>query len=215
MGNSHIHLHHPSALRRRKLQSQRGFSLIELIVVVIIIAVLAVIAIPSISKRMRDRRTSELAQRVSQTYRDARMRAMGRGGAVMVRYTTGSGAGQLTTLEGVVGTSGTCAELPSNGCNRNWNAADSRQLASLNVDASGEYANMKVTMNDPTNNGVSSMDVCYTPLGRTFVRYTAGGNFVQLTGVPWANVARYNGSNPVGLQRHVVILPNGTSRLGL
>lgn len=210
MGDTHTHLQH-----LRKLRAQRGFSLIELIVVVIIIAVLAVIAIPAISKRLKDRRTSELAQRVSQTYRDARMRAMGRGGAVMVRYTTGGGAGQFTTLEGVVGTSGACAELPSNGCNRNWDAADSRQMNLLNVDASGEYENMKVTMNDPNNAGVTSMDVCYTPLGRTFVRYTAGGNFVQLTGVPWANVARYDGSTAVGLQRQVVILPNGTSRLGL
>lgn len=210
MGNTHTHLQH-----LRKLRAQRGFSLIELIVVVIIIAVLAVIAIPAISKRLKDRRTSELAQRVSQTYRDARMRAMGRGGAVMVRYTTGTGGGQFTTLEGVVGTSGTCAELPSNGCNRNWNAADSRQMNLLNVDASGQYESMKVTMNDPSNTGVTSMDVCYTPLGRTFVRYTTGGSFVQLTGVPWANVARYDGSAAVGLQRQVVILPNGTSRLGL
>ena len=76
MGNTHTHLH-----RLRKQRAQRGFSLIELVVVVIIIAILAVIAIPAISKRMKDRRTSELAQRVSHIYRDARMRAMGRGGA--------------------------------------------------------------------------------------------------------------------------------------
>ncbi|MGE0324008.1 MAG: prepilin-type N-terminal cleavage/methylation domain-containing protein [Polyangiaceae bacterium] len=210
MGHTHTHLH-----RLRKLRDQRGFSLIELIVVVIIIAILAVIAIPAISKRLKDRRTSELAQRVSQTYRDARMRAMGRGGAVMVRYTVGAGAGQFTVREGVVGTSGTCAELPSNGCNRNWNATDSRTMDTLTVDGAGQYENMKVTMSDPTNSPVSSMDVCYTPLGRTFVRYSTGGAFVQLTGVPSANVSRYNGTNPVGLARQVVILPNGTSRLGL
>ncbi|MCB9588679.1 MAG: prepilin-type N-terminal cleavage/methylation domain-containing protein [Polyangiaceae bacterium] len=210
MGNTHTHLH-----RLRKQRAQRGFSLIELVVVVIIIAILAVIAIPAISKRMKDRRTSELAQRVSHIYRDARMRAMGRGGAVMVSYTTGAGAGQFTVREGVVGTSGTCAELPSNGCNRNWAVADSRVMNTLSVDSSGEYQNMKVTMTDPAASGVSTMDICYTPLGRTFVRYAAGSAFVPLTGVPFANVSRYDGSTPVGLARNVVILPNGTSRLGL
>ncbi len=202
----------PAKLSRRA--AARGFSLIELVVVVIIIAVLAVIAVPNISKRLRDRRANELAQQFSQTYRNARMRAMGRGGAVLVRYTQGT-AGVVEVREGVVGTSGACAELPSNGCDRTWLAADSRQLSSLDVSTRGEYENMKVVMSDPAAAEVNSMDICYTPLGRTFVRYAAAGPFIQLVGAPSANVARYSGATKVGLQRRVVLLPNGTARLGI
>src|SRR5690606_34405094 len=98
---------------------------------------------------------------------------------------------------------------------RLWLADDSRQLSSFDVSTRGEYENMKVVMSDPAAAEVNTMDVCYTPLGRTFVRYAVAGPFIQLVGAPSANVARYSGASKIGLQRRVVILPNGTARLGI
>ncbi len=193
---------------------ERGFSLIEMVVVVVIIGILAVIAIPNISKRMKDRRTNELAQVVSMTYRGGRMRAMGRGSAVLVRYARGT-AGVLEVREGVVGTSGACTEMPSNGCARLWLDDDSRRLSRLDVGIRGEYADVQVLMRDVAGNDVDEMDICYTPLGRSFVRYASAGSFDPMTGVPSASVSRYAGGTAVGLERRVVLLPNGTARLGL
>ena len=65
---------------------RRGFSLVELFVVVVIIAVIALLAMPAITKQMRDRRTREVAERLATLYRNARMRAMGRGSAVMIQF---------------------------------------------------------------------------------------------------------------------------------
>ncbi|MBX3182163.1 MAG: prepilin-type N-terminal cleavage/methylation domain-containing protein [Polyangiaceae bacterium] len=199
---------------RRLASSERGFSLIEMVVVVVIIGILAVIAVPNITKRLKDRRTNELAQVVSMTYRNGRMRAMGRGSAVLVRYQRGT-AGSLEVREGVVGTGGSCPEMPSNGCARLWLDDDSRRLSLLDVGIRGEYADIQVVMRDVAGNETDEMDICYTPLGRTYVRYASSGSFDPLTGVPNASVARYAGGTPFGLVRRVVLLPNGTARLGL
>ena len=59
--------------------ARRGFTLVELMVVVVMITVLATLAIPLVTEQLRDRRTQEAAERVAGVYRDARMRAMGRG----------------------------------------------------------------------------------------------------------------------------------------
>src|SRR5688572_2277518 len=76
----------PRLFRRRRA---RGFTLVELVAVVVIIAIVAALAMPSITSRLRERRVQQAAQTVAQIYSTARMRAMGRGAAVLVRYTAG------------------------------------------------------------------------------------------------------------------------------
>jgi hypothetical protein len=61
------------------------------------------------------------------------------------------------------------------------------------------------------------MDVCFTPLGRAFIRYSIGDTdpWHTPTGVPQVSVARtYSGANE-GLVRKVLILPTGIARLQL
>ncbi|HEY6558309.1 MAG TPA: prepilin-type N-terminal cleavage/methylation domain-containing protein, partial [Polyangiaceae bacterium] len=195
----------------------RGFTLIELMVVVIIIAVLAVIAIPQITFRMRDRRTQAAAQEVSTLFRNARLRAMGRGSAVLVRYTTTDARGTLEVREAVGGTAlpAACQTLPSGSCrDPNWDGVDSRLVRSFGASVAGTFASINIHMRNPDNTAISAMDVCFTPLGRTLVRFGSGG-WGNLTNVPRANVWRDGGSGTaVGLTRVVLIPPNGMARLG-
>jgi type IV fimbrial biogenesis protein FimT len=213
----------PSPARRQQRSAARGFTLVELIVVVIIISILAVIATPSITQQMRDRRVQQASQEVAAMYRTARMRAMGRGNAVLVRYTNATGAqGRLEVREGVRG--GTlCAAMPETGCQRSWITLnpptdDNRLLTAFDLNTLGVYADIRVEMDGASGAAVADMDVCYTPLGRTFVRYTntPGSPFTQLAGVAGARVFRLpaGSSAPLGILRRVFILPNGTARTG-
>src|SRR5688572_14870591 len=67
------------------LAGVRGFTLIELCAVVLIITVFAAVAIPTAVSQLRDRRMQEAARRIGMVYRQARLRALGRGSAVLVR----------------------------------------------------------------------------------------------------------------------------------
>lgn len=199
----------------------RGFTLIELMVVVVIISVLAAISIPQITSRMRDRRTQAVAQEVSTLYRNARLRALGRGSAVLVRYTTTNPRGTIEVREAVGGTAlaAACQTLPSASCTgvaapQRWDAADSSLVRSFGAGVSSTFDTIHIDMRNPDESAISSMDVCFTPLGRTFFRFGAGAWTTDLR-VPRAQIWRNDGSgNPIGLQRVVLIPPNGMARLG-
>ncbi len=217
----------PLVTHRRRKAAVRGFSLVELVVVVIIIAILAVIAIPSITRRMRDRRTAQAAEKVSNIFRGARMRAMGRGAAVLVRFdSTTNPEGNVTVQEAVEGSSvnnANCARLPSSSCTlTSWVAptgstiTDNVVVSSFGPPAQGQYKNVYITVQgDPAHPGKQTqMDLCFTPLGRAYVRYNQSGAFTPLAGVPVAEVYRQSGTAREGLTRTVMILPNGATRLG-
>lgn len=215
----------PGARPRPARAAERGFSLIELIVVVIIVSILAALAIPSITARVRDRRTQQAAQEVMSLYRNARMRAMGRGSAVLVRYdNTSTPEGIFQMREAVRGntTNPDCSQLPVNSCLLpSWADAnpDNRVLSVFQPASRAEYAGVNVVMNapPPLNAPQNQVDVCFTPMGRAFVRYAnaPGTPFQPLTGVPVADVWRKGtDGSAVGLTRHVLLLPNGHTRLG-
>jgi len=224
MSRSLSTLHRPC---RRQKGAQRGFSLIELVVVVIIIAILAVIAIPSITRRMRDRRTAQAAEKVSNIFCGGRMRAMGRGAAVLVRFDASTNPeGSLTVQEAVRGsavTDANCKRLPSASCTlTDWTTpvgntvAGNVLVSSFAPPAQGQYLDTYITLQgDAAHAGAQQqMDLCFTPLGRAFVRYNQTGTFTPLAGVPVAEVYRKTGSAISGLVRTVMILPNGSTRLG-
>jgi prepilin-type N-terminal cleavage/methylation domain-containing protein len=189
-----------SSLRaRRRL---RGFTLIELMVVVVIIAVLAAVSVPLFVGKMRERRSQQTALQLASLYRDARMRALGRGAAVLVAY-DGS---NWQVREGIEGASGNadCQSLPTSGCLTNpWDGTQSRNIQSF--DPTQVSSDISATFAD----GSTEIDICFTPLGRSFVR--RGGGWSVLTEVVNIDVKR--GAD--GLSRTIVLLPNGTSRLGL
>ena len=212
--------HRRPSRRLRHTAGTRGFTLIEIVVVVVIIAVLAVIALPSITRRLKDRRASQVAQQTAIYYRTARMRAMGRGSAMLVRYKHDNGIDTFELREAIQGTaasSAACAALPAPRCTVSgiWNADAQSKRINILTAQQAKAALIKVKVKDAGGTPRAAMDVCYTPSGRAFVRYANTGAWASLVGVPSADVYREGGSGPIGLTRTVLILPNGTSRLAL
>ena len=206
--------------RWRRLRARRGFTLIELMVVVIIIAVVAVIAIPSITFQLRDRRTRQAAQMVASLYTEARTRAMGRGAAVLVRFDKVSEAsGKMEVREAIRGAgAGDCRDLPVSSCLQPaWEVATSnRLLTEFDPAHRIEFNGVQIEMEQPGAGGaVNAMELCFTPLGSSFVRYAFNGAWTRLSGVPVASVWRKNNDGSRhGLTRQVMILPNGAAHLG-
>lgn len=204
---------------------RRGFTLIEVVVVVIIIAVLAVLAIPSITERMRDRRTQQAAHEVVSLYRNARLRAMGRGAAVLVRFfrTGASTQGRIEVWEAIQGASASgadCAPLPGGSC-LDWDAGESRRITLFDPNIRAEYAGVQLQADGPPADQ-DQMDICFTPLGSTFVRFSFDAEnpadsapFTRLAGVPSIGVRRVLDGDQIGIARTVIIPPNGASRLAL
>jgi type IV fimbrial biogenesis protein FimT len=214
-------------------------------VAVIIVGLLAAMATPSFIERMRDRRASQVASEIALQYRTAKARAIGRGGAQLVRYTTANNPqgdfvlmeaiqpdtqGNNTTGANGYVQSGSCGNLP---LNANCNAAQwETAVAGVNANATARIVSsvperagtsspnlsIKATFFAPGNVQLPSADVCFTPGGRTYFRAGGGAPFVALTSVPTVQVQRYTTSalgTAIGVLRTVIVPPNGAARLVL
>ena len=210
--------------------SRAGFSLLEVMTVVIVVGILVTLGLPSIGYQLKSRRTNQAAHEVAMLYRRARAMALGRGAATLVRFDAANyPRGHVDVREAINGgsnTDGTCATAPSTGCqSTDWH--DSAALGVPGV-ADSVAHNRIVDKFDPADLDVYSTvslafaqaagtsrtfaDICFTPLGRPYVRYVDTGAFAPLAEVPVITVARADG---VGFARSVLVAPSGGARLSL
>jgi type II secretion system protein H len=198
----------------RRSASTRGFTLIEMMTVVVLITILASIAIPLATRQLRDRRTQEVAQQIASTFQNARARAMGRGSAILVRYTPGV-PGSFTTLEAQRGPDATangvanpgCAALPVSSClTTAWNTPAAQEYRVVSTLTWPDDDDLTVSMN-----GDDALDICFTPGGRAFSAET-GNTLLPLTRAFAATVGRDETSVR---SWDVLVLPNGAARLAL
>lgn len=177
--------------------------------VVVVITILALVALPGIARQLEGRQSRKSGDIVASMYRTARLRAMGRGGAQLVRYENGT----FQALEAVQGTHATegCRTLPATSClNTNWAAgnAENRELSNFDATGNGQLdvsAHLPLDGTPPTY-----LDICFTPLGRAYFRTAAASPFAELVQAPRIEIQNASG---IGLRREVAILPNGNARV--
>lgn len=185
-------------------------------VVVLIVGITAAMATPTITGQIRERRSRDTAQRVAQLYSIARMRALGRGTAVMVKYRSDTG---FSVVEAVLGATAaaaqnaasvTCANQPGLGCLSNaWTDPEKSRLVTTLV----PRADLTVTVRDQAAVAKTKMDICFTPMGRSFISFDGTAPTASMAGATTVEVQRT--SRGSGVLRTVAILPNGMARLGL
>lgn len=186
--------------------------------VVILITIFAAIAIPLATQQLRERRAQQAAEQVAMVYRGARLRAMGRGSAVLVRFSDAT-RGKLEVREAQRGADAEagCEALPVSSCLLpNWNGpanTDYREVGGLDLANRPEFSDVSLGMLDRASANVTQLDICFTPMGRAFFRTDPARALAPLTETHVAEIWRGEESAPLGRTRKVLILPNGTARI--
>jgi type IV fimbrial biogenesis protein FimT len=136
----------------------------------------------------------------------------------MVRYRSDSTSTVFTVVESVLGAVAAaaqqgnvgCAPKPGLGCLSNaWgNPGQVRVVGTL-----VPQADLTVTAKDQAATTKTQMDICFTPMGRSFISFDGTTPTTPMAGATTVDVQRTG--KGLGLLRTVAILPNGMARLGL
>lgn len=180
--------------------ARRGFTLLELFATISLVAILSALAVPSVLLLVDKQQQAEAVQQIASVVRDARGLALGRGGVVLVRYPDGNG--DVAVREAIEGTraGGGCTTGPALGCARagQWDSDTfSRLIDTVSLPSGTAVAS------DGTS--VTSLDLCFTPQGRTFANLNGAG-FAHLT----REISFSQTDN--GFVRRVAVLPHGGTR---
>lgn len=194
------------ALRRA---AARGFTLLEMMAVVAIIGVLVAVATPRMVQIIKDRRVEETAKNVGRTFTQARVRAMARGTATLFRFTsTPSGSPKLEIRESIAG--GVDGSLPGGSCfASDWSNGSPTSQSLMTLDTgSGDFV---VEFLDDQDGVHPLVEMCFTPHGRTYLRYGPAAPFQAVTFVP-----RVRSTNTrTGRERFTFLPASGVGRIQL
>ena len=196
--------------RTRRLANVRGFTLVELMVVVVIIGIMATVSVPPIVERLRNRRASQAAQELALLYRNARVRALGQGFSVLVRYTSTTGWEVREAMPFGTGT-GSCTLQMTTTCTSNPWAVAGTDYRVVGRFTPSVYSGVAETVTVTGTGAVTTLDTCFTPRGRTFTRTNTANTLAPSTSMVDIAVSR----SVNGRGGNVSILPNGTARLSL
>jgi hypothetical protein len=171
---------------------------------------------------MRDRRANQAAQTISSIYRTARMRALGRGASVLVRFRRGDAVfpqGGFEVWESVAtpaSDASRCAPMPLRGCLLNqWPAIggasdQAQQVDNFNPAGRTEYQGVEINVDTSSVSDTNYLDVCFTPLGASYMADNSSTMaLTRMTQIPIARVSR----PPTPGYREVLVLPSGATRV--
>lgn len=199
------------------------------------IAILVVTASPTFVKLLRDRRVNRAAMHLVDYFRTGRTRAMGRGQPMLVVWDSTSGLsnsdpgtpGLLTLLEPIV-----TGAAVATGCTQTvWSNIQAAGTAGGVMQVSAmDFKNRLYTYTNASFNDDATpqaphthAEICFTPSGRSYIRFASGDVFRPIRGVASFAVRNVDvttasnavcGAAEVGC-RTVFVPPNGVARMAL
>lgn len=183
-----------------------------------IIGILAALALPSMGRAKDDQRAYYVAQTIAQTFREARARALGTGGAQVVTFTVGTG-GTVTWLSQVDANNqevGACRQTA-------WNTVPVAAGAGIRTQAAYDFgqnldAQVGITTAFRTLEAAPFNSVCFAPSGRVFgaanltTLNIAGQALGAVSAIDVSRVDPHGGGT-TGIVRAVVLSPSGMARV--